>query len=637
MKYLSYFYIGDFVNDIFNGISDGVGDVVGGVVDQIAGVLEDMFYKVFYGIVIAICELVRLIYEFFAVFAGINKVTYDGKAKFLINVFFENKTVTNVYMGMAMIGAALCIVATMVAVIKKMFDGRDKDQRSMGAILGSMAKSLVLIFTMNFIILAVISLSNVLLQQVNYVFDYADDLGKPKTIDFTDEQYAAMARIFNTIGNYSLNNSPDTSYNINSCYNAVRPDLEYLMNEGVFEFYYLSTDKNGIEIDTWQSLLQKLVNAADVRTELKLDVYNKPVADAMLKIMSAIKTNKKLKPLSHYERITINRNKSQQVSLDYFLFLVCSYKAAKNSAYNQNPSLTDALRGPYYYGQKSIYDYDSVYADFSLSLTKYNYLLLIGGGIMLLWNIFMVLFACVSRIFNMMLLYLIAPLIFAFEPVDDGEKRKQWTIAFTVQSTSVLATVIAMRVAMLFIPIIMSDKLVLFSDVNISGTSINVAPILNLIGKLFLTIVGFSVSKKASGMLTGIMANSAGMQSIGPDASQAANNAMSMAGGLAKGAVGLAVGAAVMPAQTGMNMGMSLGKMIGSKISGSGSGSGGSGGSGGEGGGSEPEPLPQNQSQPDGSSDGPGGGSDLPDSQGTPGGGGGGGTGDVPMPPANEG
>ena len=246
MNYLSLIRIGDIVDGIFG----AGGDIVDSIMDSIAEAIADLFYKFFYGIVIAICEIIRLVYEVYSVFAGVTKVTYDGKATYLTNVFFENKTVSNIYMGMAFIGFALCIAATMVAVIKKMFDGRDKDQRSMGAILGSMAKSLLLIFSMNFILLVVISFSNKLMQQVNYVFDYGDDLGKPKKIEFTDEQFASMARIFNTIGNYSLNDSPDTSYNINSCYNAVRPELKYLLDEGVFELYYVTTDKDGNEIST---------------------------------------------------------------------------------------------------------------------------------------------------------------------------------------------------------------------------------------------------------------------------------------------------------------------------------------------------------------------------------------------------
>jgi hypothetical protein len=153
MRYLYYFYnIGDIVGGIMG--DDGLGGIINGIVDDITEAIADLFYKFFYAIVISVCEIIRLIYEVYGVFAGLSKVTYDGKSQYLINVFFENHTVSNIYMGMAFIGVALCFGAAMVAVIKKMFDGRDKDQRSMGGILGSLAKSLLLIFSMNFIILA---------------------------------------------------------------------------------------------------------------------------------------------------------------------------------------------------------------------------------------------------------------------------------------------------------------------------------------------------------------------------------------------------------------------------------------------------------------------------------------------------
>ena len=57
------------------------------------------------------------------------------------------------------------------------------------------------------------------MQQINYVFINADDLGEEQSITYTDEEYAAMARVLNTIGNFSLNPSySNNSYQIRTLF-----------------------------------------------------------------------------------------------------------------------------------------------------------------------------------------------------------------------------------------------------------------------------------------------------------------------------------------------------------------------------------------------------------------------------------
>lgn len=491
------------MGDFFSGLVDTVSDYASMGIQEL---LEATIYKWMYFLVCGLCKLVHYLDQMFQVFSGQTRVTYDGKKSFLINVFFENHAVSNVYWGMALIGVVLAFAVAMVAVARKMFDGRDKDQRSLGQILGSLGKSLLLIVSMNIIILVVLSLTNVLLQQITYTFDYAEVLDLDASIDFTDEQYAAMGRVFNIIGNYSLNPSRESTYNINSCYNEIRPELNYLSNQGVFDFYYVTKDAQGNEIDTWQSVLEDIAFSANLERELKLDIYNEGVATSIKHAMEVMDTNSSFKPISHYDRQVVKKN--WNVPLDRYTFLVGTLSAAKNSKYNVQPSLTDGLRGPYYYGEKNIYNVEQAMNDFSFAFgaSGYDYLINLLVVVALIWNLVVIIFACVTRIFMMMVLYLIGPFVFAIEPLDDGEKRKQWTIAFSVQAFSVLGTVVAMRVLLLFIPII-SSKLVLFDNSS-----------MDIIGKTILLIGGFIIAKKASGVITGILANSAGMQSINSDA-----------------------------------------------------------------------------------------------------------------------
>ena len=72
------------------------------------------------------------------------------------------------------------------------------------------------------------------MQQINYMFSNSENLDIPVTIVYTDEQYAAMGRALNTIGNYSLVPAYSSRYNLNTCYNEIRQDLLYLQQQGVF-------------------------------------------------------------------------------------------------------------------------------------------------------------------------------------------------------------------------------------------------------------------------------------------------------------------------------------------------------------------------------------------------------------------
>ena len=60
-----------------------------------------------------------------------------------------------------------------------------------------------------------------------------------------------------------------------------------------------------------------------------------------------------------------------------------------------------------------------------------------------------------------------------------------------------------MRLLIMFIPIIMSSRLVLFDGA-----------FMNFLGKTVLVVAGIIVSRKASGILTGILANNGAQSSI---------------------------------------------------------------------------------------------------------------------------
>ena len=240
------------MSDRFTNVGNSNSGAVG---DSIQWVLENTIYKLMYVIARSFCWLVDLLYQMFGVFSGITTVNYNGSSSYLINVFFSNNAVSNVYAGMALIGIVLCFGFAIVAVTRKMFDADNKQDRSIGQIISGGLKSILMIICLSLVMTVVLNATSVLMISITSLFDNAEEGNTQEIVEYTDEQYAAMARALNTVGNYSLNPSYNSRYNINSCYNDMRADLQYLFSQGVFDVYYETKDANGRPVVTWQSAL----------------------------------------------------------------------------------------------------------------------------------------------------------------------------------------------------------------------------------------------------------------------------------------------------------------------------------------------------------------------------------------------
>ena len=499
---------------------------------MLESVLNATIFKLCYYIEHVLCWAISILTQLFEVFAGLKRVTYSGKPNYLINIFFSNKAISNIYWGMALIGVVMLFMFTIFAVIRKMADVNSKQQNSLGEIIGQAVKSFFLIISMTLIMTFVISFTNELMQQVNFIFNNAYHLDQPATREFSEEEYAAMGRVLATVGNYSIVQSSTNRYNLNLCYNDIRSDMYYLQQQGVFDYSYYTTDKTGKQVESWQSVLARIAKATDLSQDVKVDIYNQGVASSLTYAMEYLQKNSTTSPLPNISRTYVDDN---DIHLDRLVFLIGTTNAAKNPAFNKAPMMDDALRGPYYYGQgRSLYNFDQVNSDFNIGFPM-DYIVVWMLAIALIYDLVVIILNCITRLFNMLFLYIIAPPVIAASPLDGGGKFKQWTIAFLVQSFSVFGTVIAMRLLTIYLPIVISPQLVLFEN----------QPTLNMFAKFVLAFGGFEAAKKSTGLLTGILADSAGWQSIqAGDMSGTAAMAVGKVSGTVKGAAGLATSAA---------------------------------------------------------------------------------------------
>ena len=514
------------LDSLWGGIQDFLGDTLSSILEAI---LNATIFKLCYYIETALCRIINILTQLFMVFSGIEKASYDGNRDYLINIFFSNKVVNNIYWGMAMIGLVLVFVFTMWAVIQKMFDLSGKHQQSMGQIIGAAIRSIFLILSMTLVINVVLSSTNILMQQVNYIFNDAYHLDQPRTKKFTEYEYAAMGRVLATIGNYAVVPNSNNRYNLNLCYNDIRGDLLYLEQEGVFDYSYYEVDSEGKELQTWQSVLAKIAKSTDLSVDAKVDVYQQGIAESLTDAMDYLKNNG---TTIAKEDVSRKFNADEDIHLDRMVFLMGTLGAAKNNSYNQDPSMDDALRGPYYYAEgRNIYSFDNVTSDFEIGFAT-DYILVWLTSMAIIFDLVVIILNCIARIFNMLFLYVIAPPIIAVTPMDGGGKFKQWSTAFIIQSLSVFGTVISMRILLIYLPLVMSPKLVLIPDNSL----------LNMLAKFMLVYGGFEAAKKATSLFTGILADNAGWQSImAGDMSSSAGSLV----GAAKGAVGKAAGKAL--------------------------------------------------------------------------------------------
>ncbi|MBR1692869.1 MAG: hypothetical protein IJ711_08865, partial [Lachnospiraceae bacterium] len=563
-----------------------------GIFDQVLEWIAFLRYVV----AIVLCGIVRALYRIYEIFAGIKPVYYQGKPTKLMNVFFHNQSVTNAYWGMALIGIAMAFGFAIIALIRKIFDLNDKNQMSIGGIIGNLLRSIFFMISLSFGMTVVLEFSDVLLNQIGVLFENASSLHLELDREYTDDELSAMARVLNTIGNYSFNPTYNSRYNLNACFNEIRPEMEWLQKQGVFDYPYPRKDKEGNQINNWQNALQRIANAKGLSEPARADVYYDEMSSALMEVMDIMHTDKNFFPLKHFSRTSAeNFSSNSSIPLDRMCFLAGTMDAAENEDFNKNPSVTDALRGRFYLESEdsetdmSIYNYDDVKESFSVSKIDFVYIYL--TAIFMAAELLAIVGNCIARIFNVIFLYLIAPPFFATWSLDNGAKAKQWLTAFIIQNFSVFATVLSVRVVQLFIPIITSGDLVLFDWTTLPGSwaAVNWAAPVNYLAKLLMIIVAFLTARKASGVVTGILADNAGMQAIG--ASDSVGSAMrGLVGAAAGGAINLATGGAAALA----------GKAFGDKKEGGDS----SSSEGGEGGG-EKEQLPQkSQLGSEGSADG---------------------------------
>ncbi len=101
-----------------------------------------------------------------------------------------------------------------------------------------------------------------------------------------------------------------------------------------------------------------------------------------------------------------------------------------------------------------------VYQDLkNYNLWEINYLFLVAGGVFIIYALLRISFGLVKRLFMLMLLYVISPLVCALFPFDDGKAVGSWRGEFVKQFFSAFGAVMGMNLFFLLVPLLNSINL----------------------------------------------------------------------------------------------------------------------------------------------------------------------------------
>lgn len=146
-------------------------------------------------------------------------------------------------------------------------------------------------------------------------------------------------------------------------------------------------------------------------------------------------------------------------------------------------------------GRKQIWaawDVSSFYQLYSI-----NYLLLAAGGIFMLYVLGSISFGMVKRLFMLVILFIISPVVCSIYPIDEGNAYKSWFGEFKKNMLSAYGAVAGMNLFLAIIPIVDTISL----DAGVGGSGWNVGT--SLLG-LILTIAGLFVVKDVISFVSGL-------------------------------------------------------------------------------------------------------------------------------------
>ena len=149
----------------------------------------------------------------------------------------------------------------------------------------------------------------------------------------------------------------------------------------------------------------------------------------------------------------------------------------------------------------NIYQYTG--AGVGYHLYHINYLVLIVGGVFMMYALGAVTFGMIKRMFMLMILFVISPALCAMYPIDDGAATKQWSGEFKKNVLSAYGAVAGMNLFFSILPII--DNINLMGIWGMGNGDIQTNSLAESILEIILLTAGLFVVKDVISLISGFV------------------------------------------------------------------------------------------------------------------------------------
>lgn len=176
-------------------------DIAQPIFELIISVLEVVWTPMCFTLFAGMLKIMDLFENIFDIFSGIADIEYNGNKDFLLNVFFKNNLINQVFWGITLLAIAILIIFTVIAIIKNM-SNLDSTQTN-GQILGMSIKAMAILFILPFVSLILVNLSSVVLRKTSEIV----------TLSQNGEHTASIGTL--TFLTFTMNVARDDNYRVN--------------------------------------------------------------------------------------------------------------------------------------------------------------------------------------------------------------------------------------------------------------------------------------------------------------------------------------------------------------------------------------------------------------------------------------
>ena len=499
---------GNFFTDIFDAIGNffsTLGAIFTGILDYLFEPVWMLLYYTFIAIaqIANFCEIVfkkvaglDTIYVGGEAFGGAEQIGSQGAGSTggLVMAFLGNDVVYKTLIAIIIFSVVLLFLTTIIAIIKAEFS-LDLKASAKGPIIGRALKSLVMFFIVPTVTVLGIYLTNIITLAVNQLLSGTSSQGI-----------------------------------VNNCFKCAAYNANRGRNSEIYKNYYATRlqDMSG-NVLGWTP---DDVDAAFVKT------FTPEAVDFPVVTMGDAKQN-------------VGLGASALSLFSGAINMVKHFDEGGNANFHMILHMYPMA------GQEmNFYRFDQV--RYFYDMAAFDYIIGIGTALVMSWILLSTCLALIKRVFEITMLMLLAPPMIALAPLDNGQAQKKWQGEMLKRVIATIGPVFAFNMYFLLVPLFSSISL--FANTGflsaVAGSPLSVGasqtgmPFLaaaaiavvayDLFMQLIIVIVGLSIVKQASAMISSLL----GIEDLvksGMDTSKKAVATAASVASMAFGGAGLAV------------------------------------------------------------------------------------------------